>query len=113
MLLALSNACNRNPELLKEAEKELKNWETIAGLLIVRHRTMIYVHVDLLKTQRGMMQSNIFVGKSKRDVMSFSLNSIYSSRLRDFSNKKMAGADIFWLPLFFFFKSTESFLVDK
>ena len=64
MLLALSNACSRNPELLKEAEKELKNWETIAGLLIVRQRAMIYVHVELLKTQRGMMQFNIFVGKS-------------------------------------------------
>ena len=64
MLLALSNACSRNPELLKEAEKALQNWETIAGLLIVRHGTMIYVHVELLKTQRGMMQFNIFVGKS-------------------------------------------------
>ena len=38
-------------------------------------------------------------------LMSFSLNSMYSSGFRDFSNKKMTGADTFWLPLFFFFLS--------
>ena len=33
------------------------------------------------------------------NLMSFSLNRIYSSGFRDFSNKKMAGSDTFWLAL--------------
>ena len=54
VLLALSNACSQNPGLVKEAEKKLENWETQAGfysLLMVRHRPMIDVHVELLKIQ--------------------------------------------------------------
>lgn len=39
VLVALSNACSQNPGLIKEAESQLKMWETQAGfysLLMVR-----------------------------------------------------------------------------
>ena len=39
VLVALSHACSQNPVLIKEAERQLKMWETQAGfysLLMVR-----------------------------------------------------------------------------